>query len=129
MQQRHVRRVRQVTATGFVGGLLLIGAGVAGLTAAAPLVLVLAGLGAVGIAGHRALVGLTGHPALDAYLSALPAAPLLGAAVTVAFLGASPGELQTVGAVLGLLSVLNHLLRPLYALLAYVGGRLSAALA
>lgn len=47
---------------------------------------------------------------------------VVGSAVTLAFLGASPGELQALGGLTGLVGLVNYFLRPLYL---YVGALLA----
>ncbi|MFB6128711.1 MAG: hypothetical protein ABEJ47_03005 [Halorhabdus sp.] len=116
MHQRLARRVRQLTGTGFLAGVLLIGLGLAGQSATMTLALGLVAVGALALAFRHHVAGLVSHPAADAYLRSIPPAPLLAGAVALWFSGASPGELQTLGGVLGLLAIANHLLRPVYGL-------------
>jgi len=52
-------------------------------------------------------------------------APLLAGVVAVVWLGATPGELQTLGGVLGLLGMANYFLRPVYHLVDDVVGMLA----
>ncbi|QGN08048.1 hypothetical protein Hrd1104_12575 [Halorhabdus sp. CBA1104] len=129
MNQRLVWRIRQVTGAGFTGGLLLVGCGLAGLPGSLPLSIALIGSGLAGTALRHRLYGLLDNRAFEAYLTALPAGPLVAGLVLLVFAGASPGELQTLGGVVGLLALLNHLLRPIYGLLSLVVTRLSGALA
>lgn len=54
--------------------------------------------------------------------------PLVAALVVVLFgIPASPGELQALGGICGLLGMLNYFLRPVYALVASLLGRVSRA--
>ncbi|WP_181685119.1 hypothetical protein [Halorhabdus salina] len=129
MNQRLVWRIRQVTGAGFVGGLLLVGFGLAGISGLLPLSIALIGIGLVGTALRHHLYGLLDNRAFAAYLTSLPAGPLVAGLVLLVFSGASPGELQTLGGVVGLLALLNHLLRPIYGLVSLVVTRLSHALA
>jgi len=116
MHQRLVRRVRQLTGMGFLAGVLLIALGVAGQSGTMAVGLALLAVGAFALSFRHHLTGLVSHPAVDAYLTSVPVAPVLAGAVVIWFAGTSPGELQTLGGVLGLLSLVNHLLRPLYGL-------------
>lgn len=129
MNQRLVWRIRQGTAAGFVGGLLLIGFGLVGQVASLPLALLLVVVGVVGLALRHHLYGLVNSDTLEAYLTAAPAAPLIAGTIMGFFNGATPGELQTLGGIVGLLALLNHLLRPLYGLVYHLLTRLSKGLA
>ncbi|MFW5978234.1 MAG: hypothetical protein ACOCP2_03265 [Halohasta sp.] len=128
MNRRLVWRIRQATSVGFAGALLLIVLGATGRSASLVLALALLALGVIGVTFHRHLQGVLDNPAFDAYLTALPAAPMSAGGVMVLYTGASPGELQTLGGVLGLLAVSNHLLRPIYGLVAQLLTRLAATL-
>jgi hypothetical protein len=99
---------------------------------AASLCLVLAGLAgfdsSVGLAGVFVLLAgvlsvawqrLSGNPGvlghdLGAYAAILWVAPLAAAAVSVLYLGATPGELLTLGGLAGLAGMVNYFLRPVY---------------
>jgi len=116
MHQRLARRLRQLTGTGFLAGVLLIGLGLAGQSATMALGVLLLVVGALAFSFRHHFAGLVSHPAADAYLQSIPPAPLLAGAVVLWFAGASPGELQTLGGVLGLIALVNHLLRPVYGL-------------
>lgn len=129
MYQRSIEWIRQATGVGFTAGILLIAFGLAGLEATLGLATGVLVVGVAGIAVRRTLRGTIDHPAFAAYLASVPLAPLLAGAVVVAFLGASPGELQTLGGVLGLLAILNHMFRPVYALVSALCSRISSALA
>jgi len=129
MNQRLIGLLRQATGTGFVAGVLLIALGLAGLSASPSLVAVLIVVGVAGTAVRGTLRGLLDHRAFAAYLASVPIAPLLAGVVLLAFTGASPGELQTLGGVLGLLAICNHMLRPVYALGHSLLARLARTLA
>ncbi|WEL16278.1 MULTISPECIES: hypothetical protein [unclassified Halorhabdus] len=116
MNQRLARRVRQLTGVAFLAGVLLIGLGVAGQSGSMAVGFGLLAVGALALSFHHHFTGLFAHPAADAYLASVPAAPVVAGAVVLWFAGASPGELQTLGGLLGLLSLVNHLLRPVYGL-------------
>lgn len=115
------RAVLQVTATLLGTGFLLVGLGAAGV--ASGLALVVAGAAAT--AGLYALVerlppGRLGP--VDSYLDrTVPVAiTTLATVIAAVWAGASPGELQTLGGVVGLLGMANYFLRPVYHLLADV---------
>jgi pimeloyl-ACP methyl ester carboxylesterase len=89
----------------------------------------LAGLGAsVGLAGVFVLAAgglsavrerLSGGPVvfghdLGTYAAVLWLAPLAAAAASLLFLGATPGELLTLGGLFGLAGMINYFLRPVY---------------
>lgn len=116
MHQRLARRVRQLTGTGFLAGVLLIALSVAGQSASTALGLGLLAVGALALSVRHHFAGVVSHPAGDAYLRSIPPAPLLAGAVVLWFSSASAGELQTLGGVIGLLALVNHLLRPVYGL-------------
>ncbi|WP_148290941.1 hypothetical protein [Halorhabdus tiamatea] len=123
MHQRLARRVRQLTGTGFLAGVLLIALGLVGQSGTTALGLGLVAVGALAFSFRHHFAGVVSHPAADAYLRSIPPAPLLAGAIVLWFVGASAGELQTLGGVLGLLALLNHLLRPVYGLVYRVLGR------
>ncbi|WP_136689424.1 hypothetical protein [Halorhabdus amylolytica] len=125
MNQRLVGWVRQGTGMGFTAGLLLIALGVAGQSATFALAVGVLAIGVVGTAMRQTLRERIDHPGFAAYLVSIPLGPLVAGVVLVVFLGASPGELQTLGGVLGLLALLNHLFRPVYAFGHYVVSRLA----
>lgn len=116
MHQRLARRVRQLTGTGFLAGVLLIALGLAGQSGTTALGVGLLAVGALAFSFRHHFAGLVSHPAADAYLRSIPPAPSLAGAVVLWFAGASAGELQTLGGVIGLLALVNHLLRPVYGL-------------
>jgi len=99
-----------------VASLVLIGPGLAGIGSSLLLVVALLVL-AVGLFALRTLVpdGPTvRHRDLGAYGRVLWAGPAVAAAVCLAFLGASPAELQALGGLVGLLGMANYFLRPVY---------------
>ena len=129
MNQRLVALIREVTGVGFTAGLVLIGFGVLGLSASPPLAGGVLVLGLAGPAVREPLRAQVDHAVAASYLASVPLAPLIAGGVMLVFLGASPGELQTLGGVIGLLAVLNHMLRPLYAFAHYLLARVSGVLA
>lgn len=117
MHPRLVRTVRQLTGAAFLAGVALIALGLAGQSGTTALGLGLLAVGAFALAFRHLFAGLVSHPAADAYLRSVPFAPVVAGGVVLWFSGASPGELQTLGGVLGLLALVNHLLRPVYGIL------------
>lgn len=110
------RAVAQLSALLLLAGLLLVGAGVLGIAAGpmlfAPLLAATVALYLARDAFPRvepfpdwALADLGG----DLWL-----APLVAASAMAVAPNASPGELQTIGGLLGLVGILNYFLRPLY---------------
>ncbi|WP_135667637.1 hypothetical protein [Halorhabdus rudnickae] len=129
MDQRLVGWIRQMTGGGFTAAVLLIALGVVSQSATPLLAVGVFAIGVAGIATRQTLREWIDHPAFATYLASVPLGPLLAGVVLVLFLGASPGELQTLGGVLGLLALLNHLFRPVYAFGNYVVSRLASAFA
>jgi len=110
------RLTLEATVYLLVAGLLLIGASLAGLHGS-PVVVGVLLVAAVALFAIRervpALGTLFGHD-LQQTLRDLWIAPALAATTTAVALGASPGELQSLGGVLGLVAMLNYFLRPVY---------------
>jgi hypothetical protein len=107
--------VLRVTLVSLVAGFCLIVAGLAG-SRATPLLVV--GLFALAAAAHVAVSAIEERDLLafdhHRYAADLPLAPLVAAVATLAFLGATPGEVQAVGGGLGLLGMGQYFLRPVY---------------
>lgn len=110
------RATLQVTVALVTASLAVIVPGVAGTGASLV-------LSAVLVAGAGLLFavtdGLEGRPRvlgheLGQYVSVLWAGLLVAAVTVFVFETASPGELQTLGGLLGLLGMVNYFLRPVY---------------
>ena len=106
----------KVTVVLLVASLLLVAAGSLGIGAGLPLVAILLGLalgaGAVrdSLAAVRSRLGIP----LGRYLAVAWAGPLVAAGVTIVGLGATAGEVQALGGLVGLVGMLNYFLRPVY---------------
>jgi hypothetical protein len=120
--------VVRMTFVLLAASLVLVGAGLAGFGSSLGLVVAVLGV-AVALFGLRTRVP-DGPTILDrelgAYVRVLWVGPTLAAAVCLAFLGATPPELQALGGLVGLLGMTNYFLRPVYrlgsALLGHVTG-------
>ncbi|WP_415379758.1 hypothetical protein [Halosimplex sp. TS25] len=118
--------VMRATVVLLVAGLCLVTAGTAGIESSLPLAFAVAVLGA----GLRLVATTVDAPdgggigvrevATDLWIG-----PVLAAVVLVAWLDASPGEVQALGGVVGLLGMLNYFLRPFYHLLYGIAGRVA----
>lgn len=119
--------VTRVTVICLAGGFALIGLGTAGL-ASSPLVvaLLLVASGALYALGR----GLEGSAVerVDRHRmhADLWIGPLVGAVVALGWLHATPGELQALGGLVGLVGMANYFLRPVYHLLWGLGRRAAA---
>jgi len=99
-----------------VASLALVGPGLAGVGSSLALVIAVLALAGVSFWLRDRL---TGGPTLidreiGAYWRVLWVGPALGAAVCLAFLGATPAELQALGGLVGLVGMANYFLRPVY---------------
>jgi 4-hydroxybenzoate polyprenyltransferase len=115
MEERFQRRVLSVTISLLVAAALVIPLGFVGLTPGVLLTLLLFAIaGALFVVRDR--LREYGLP------DALWVGAVIGGLVMLAgtLIDASPGELQTLGGLVGLLGVANSLLRPIYEL-AYAG--------
>lgn len=123
-------RIQRLTVVLLAASLSLIGPGLAGLGASVPLVVALAAAAGL-LALTRAEAGGRRWPGMVPvrYLRDLWAGPLVAGVVALAMLGSSPGEVQALGGVCGLVGMLNYFLRPIYALLASLGAYLRRAAA
>ncbi len=94
----------------------LIGPGTLGVGAGLPLLLVLAGVALGAFAVRDALRRVRprlGIP-LGRCLAVVWVGPVIAATVVLGVLGATPGEVQALGGLVGLVAMLNYFLRPVY---------------
>ncbi len=117
--QRSLRGLAtESTVVPLTAGLLLIGLSLAGVGASLPLALALGAASVAAFLGRDSLptVGrVLGHD-LDRYLRDAWTALGLAALTVLLGTGATPGELQALGGLLGLLGMVNYFLRPAYLL-------------
>ncbi len=124
--RRHVRRRALVQTTAaltvqlLVASALLVGASLADFGAGLPVIAAFAAASAALVAVRDRLpdVGVVVGHDVDRYLADLWAGAAAAAVTALVLLGATPGELQAAGGLLGLAAMLNHFLRPFYGLAA-----------
>ncbi len=116
MDEKYERGILRISAVFLLAAVLLIPVGYAGIGASPILpvgfVVLAAGL----------YVAWQRSDEYGVYLSGLWLGPVVAAIAAVAGLviGASPGELQALGGIVGLLGVFNLILRPAYRVVHYV---------
>ena len=110
------RATLEATVHLLAAGLVLIGVGLTGRRASVGLVAVLlvATLALFAVRGFVPALGRFGGHDVRQYVADAWVATALAATTTTVALGASPGELQALGALLGLVAMLNYFLRPVY---------------
>ncbi len=110
-----------------VASLVLVGAGLAGLGSSLVLALTALGL-AVALFVLRTQVP-DGPTVFDSELGDYGrvawAGPAVATVVCLAFLGATPAELQTLGGLVGLVGMANYFLRPVYSAGSMLLGRVT----
>ena len=127
MDRRLDGAVMRATVILLTAGLSLVAVGTAGVAASLPLVLasvVLAGV-------TRVVTDAVEVPATDGVTVRTVATdlwigPALAAVVLILWLDATPGEVQALGGMVGLVGMLNYFLRPFYHLIYGLGRRLAA---
>lgn len=131
--QRLSRYATQLTAVLVAASVALIVPGAAGIGASFPLVVVTV---AAGIALQSGVRRVKRHPKVSTtrlgdVLRVVPTGVILAGLVVLFSPGATPGELQALGGLCGLVGMLNYFLRPAYGLVAgafrYLDGRLGGA--
>jgi len=120
--------VLRLTVVLLAAGLPLVALGTAGVAASSLLVV---GLLAAGGAGYVTAQRLDGTAIErvdeDRYYADLWIGFVLAAAVLLVWLDATPGEVQSLGGLVGLVGMANYFMRPVYYLLYGLGQRLSGA--
>lgn len=116
MDDKYERGILRISAVCIIAAALLIPWGFVGIGPSPVLLLALAGASAGLYYAWQAT------ESYDTYLSGLWLGPAIAALVlAVAFvIGATPGELQTMGGLVGLVGVFNLLMRPVYRIVHYV---------
>lgn len=125
MHDRIDRVTRVVTSVSLVAAALLLAPGFAGLSPSASLAGGVFVLALVAFVFRDQLVPYFDYPWLEPHVDSAWVGPLVAAFLLVSFRGATPGELQTVGAVVGLIGMFNYLLRPIYFVITDVAVRIS----
>lgn len=106
----------EVTVHLVAGGLLCILASVVGLGGSLPVAAAFALLAAAAFGARERLadVGWVGGFAVGRHLRTAWVAPTLAATTALLGFGTTPGELQALGGLLGLVGMANYFLRPMY---------------
>jgi hypothetical protein len=117
MQDKYERGILRISAVFILAGLFLIPLPLIGM---GPSLIMLLALPGAAWALYEAWQRAEGRT--RKYLSGLWLAPVVAALLTVYgfVIGASPGEMQALGGLAGIVGVINLLLRPVYRLLHYV---------
>jgi len=128
MDERLTDAVFRLTVVLVTAGFCLVGAGLAGVSGSLALVVGLFGAGAA-FYGLAPAAEDTVVDRLDsaAVVPVLWGGPVVAGVVALVFLGASPGEVQALGGILGLLGMTNYFLRPVYHLLYGLASRVANA--
>lgn len=125
MHDRIERATGAITATALVAAGVLLAPAFAGVGASLALAVVTFGVTVLAFLAREELGALAPVPWLRLHFEAIWAGAAAATLVFVAFAGATPAELQTLGAVVGLLGLLNYLLRPVYFTLGSVFARVA----
>jgi hypothetical protein len=125
------RYATQLTAVLVAASLALIVPGIAGIGASFPLVVVIVAVGIALQAGVRRVKHhrLVEYSRLGDAFRVFPTGVLLAGLVVLFAPTATPGELQALGGLCGLLGMVNYFLRPFYGLAAGAVSSLDRALA
>lgn len=108
-------RSLRATAVLLLTSAVLIPLGLAGIHGTVVLAVALAVVSGVLFVARQRLVDLSVvGPATRRYLADIWLAPLLGALAMAVVSSASPGELQALGGIAGLLGMANYFVRPVY---------------
>ncbi|AQL42556.1 hypothetical protein BV210_07465 [Halorientalis sp. IM1011] len=116
MDEKYERGILRISVVFLLAAVLLIPVGYAGI-GASPILPVGFAVLAAGL-----YVAWQRSDEYGAYLSGLWLGPVLAAVVAIAgfLIGATPGELQALGGIVGIVGVFNLILRPVYRAVHYV---------
>jgi len=118
MDHRIERQTRRITSVCLVAAAVLIGPGAAGLAPSLAFVAGCLGLAGLALTARERLVATVDREVVRVHAQTLWIGLALAAAVGLLWMDLTPGELQTVGGLVGLLGMANYLLRPVYHFLA-----------
>lgn len=127
MHERYDRLSQQATSIALVASAILVGLGALGATPSLPLALGAAGLAALSFASRGDLADRLDSEFVALHAEQLWVGPALAALVMLLWIDLTAGELQTVGALVGLAGMANYLLRPLLLLLVSTADRIARA--
>jgi len=122
MNDRIEWATRVGTSVSLVACALLLAPGFAGFSSSLGFAAVALGLATFAFLYRDRLIALSDTSWLRQHLEVAWIGPLVAAVVFALYRDATPAELQTLGAVVGLIGMFNYLLRPLYF---FAGGLLS----
>lgn len=114
MNDRIEWATRVGTSVSLVACALLLAPGFAGLSSSLAFAAIALGLAVIAFVSQEQLLALSDTQSIQAHLRVTWVGPLVAAFVFAAFSDATAKELQTLGAVIGLVGMFNYLLRPLY---------------
>lgn len=128
--QRLALRSTQLTAVLLVASVALILPGLAGLGGTLPLALLFLSAAILLLVARESLasVGRVGWIPLGAAARVAWIGPTIAGLLLLLAGGASPGELQALGGLCGLLGMLNYFLRPVYGIVLAAGRYVSRAI-
>ncbi|MCU4717557.1 hypothetical protein [Halapricum hydrolyticum] len=125
MHDRIERVTGAITSTALVAAGVLLAPAFAGLGASLALAAVTLGVTVLAFLAREEIGALAPVPWLRLHFETVWAGAAAATLVLVAFAGATSAELQTLGAVVGLLGLFNYLLRPIYFTLGNVFARVA----
>ncbi|QSG15936.1 hypothetical protein [Halapricum desulfuricans] len=127
MHDRIERATGVLTSIALVAAAALLAPAFAGVAPSAALAAVALGVTVLAFVVREEVRALAPAPWLGLYFEAVWAGVAVATLVLVAFLDATAAELQTLGAVVGLIGLFNYLLRPVYFTLGSLLSRIARA--
>lgn len=127
MNDRIEWATRVGTSISLIACALLLAPGFAGFSSSLAFAAIALGLAVLAFVSQEQLLTLSDTPWIRSHLRVTWVGPLVAAFVFAAFSDATPKELQTLGAVIGLIGMFNYLLRPLYFFVGEIVTRLARA--